>query len=202
LTEWKEDNQQGVAGVYSHFSRLYCDVNRPLGSPTMFRAEGDGRKVDLNVSISDAEKNKRISYCYIPYHEALHQLSLSHPNARLGLSLHSFTDNYEGQPRLTEIGVLYKDEEDRELCETLTKGLTASGYKAVVNDPWSGKDGFMFAAEKLKEAYMKRRKGSNAPYFHTIMFEFRQDLVMSKEWRKKVRQTIVNILQTQTNIFK
>jgi predicted N-formylglutamate amidohydrolase len=41
------------------------------------------------------------------------------------LSLHSYTNNYEGQPREVEVGVLYDEDED--LAKTIRQQFTDQG---------------------------------------------------------------------------
>ena len=41
--------------VVSKYSRLYCDVNRPLCSATLCREEGDGEVVELNKQLEWTE---------------------------------------------------------------------------------------------------------------------------------------------------
>jgi predicted N-formylglutamate amidohydrolase len=46
--------------VYSRYSRLYIDVNRPPISKSLIRTEGDGLQIDLNKDISYQEEEKRV----------------------------------------------------------------------------------------------------------------------------------------------
>ena len=46
--------------VHSLYSRLLVDVNRSLLSETLFRKEGDGKKVELNEDLNELEESTRL----------------------------------------------------------------------------------------------------------------------------------------------
>lgn len=58
------------------------------------------------------------------------------------------------------------------------------GIVTALNEPWSAKDGFMYAAEQF-----------SSPHTAVLMFEFRQDLVVQEEWRAKVVQQTEKVLR-------
>lgn len=100
-----------VPALVHNFSRLIIDVNRPLDSPTLFRDIADGIPIELNQGITATERQRRIDRYYRPYHEELSYLT-NLLNPSLILSLHSFTDNYEGKTRDVEVGVLFNEHEN------------------------------------------------------------------------------------------
>lgn len=139
--------------VIAKFSRLLVDANRPLDSPTLFRDTADGQPIHFNrgknlsarayprdshtflilpPDLSEEEKEKRLERCYYPYHKAVSDVQRQVMPDFI-LSLHSYTDNYEGQvplldlacskrpqgliplllqKRVVEVGVLYDEDED------------------------------------------------------------------------------------------
>ncbi|KAL6069597.1 N-formylglutamate amidohydrolase [Balamuthia mandrillaris] len=180
----------GAAGVLSRFSRLLVDPNRPrdLSSPTLFRDIADSQPVLLNKGLSPEEKNSRLTRYYDPYHAALSQL-VEQAQPRLLLSVHSFTPEYEGQKRSMEIGVLFT--EDEELATCANQHLNDLSYKSVLNEPWSGKAGFMNSADQHCKAFnnTKAKKTCSA-----LMLEIRQDLITRPEWRAKLCQDLSELL--------
>lgn len=58
------------------------------------------------------------------------------------------------------------------------------GIVTALNEPWSAKDGFMYAADQF-----------SSPHTAVLMFEFRQDLLVQEEWRAKVVQQTEKVLR-------
>jgi len=171
--------------VLARFSRLLCDANRPIGSDTMFRKEADGQPVLLNEPkrLHQHDIDLRIEQLYKPYHAALKRVhEVVQPT--LVLSVHSFTPVYEGQKRDVEIGVLYNNDRDLPLAEKFVAAYQELGIKAALNEPWSAKDGYMFAADQF-----------STPHTAVIMVEFRQDLAVKADWRAKVVQATEKLLR-------
>lgn len=48
--------------VMTKYSRLFCDVNRPITSENLCRKEGDGRQIELNAKIEEEEEEERLRY--------------------------------------------------------------------------------------------------------------------------------------------
>ena len=136
----------------SKWSRLYVDVNRPLASSTLMRKECEvGELVDLNTFASaeeaEVERNDRVMKHYLPYHMALGEAADT-AQAELVISVHSYTKCYQGTERSVEVGVLSSTQD--ELAVKLTEGLIRNGYERTAwNQPWSGKDGFMYSADSV-----------------------------------------------------
>ena len=140
------------AALVSNLSRLVIDVNRPTDSDTLIRKIADGKDINFNkgkfafklqksliefLDISDGVKQHRIRYYHVPYHHQLRYLtSVIQPS--LILSLHSFTNLYEGQPREVEVGVLY------DKCEEPAKAVS-NNIKLRI---------FQEFSEKLKKVHL------------------------------------------------
>jgi predicted N-formylglutamate amidohydrolase len=136
----------GVPAVLARFSRLLCDANRPLDAETLFRTVADGRDVALNAAMTDEERHRRIARFHGPYHEVADQLLLRYRHAVV-LSMHSFTPVYEdGPPRPMELGLLF-DREER-ISVAMAEALARDGWKVALNEPYSGKDGLIYAADR------------------------------------------------------
>lgn len=91
--------------IHSNYSRLFCDVNRPLTSETLFRKEGDGKEIILNKNITKEEEESRIMKYYYSYYSAFREISLK-INPKIIISIHSFNPVYEGVKREVEVGIL------------------------------------------------------------------------------------------------
>jgi predicted N-formylglutamate amidohydrolase len=190
---------QPALAISSTVSRLFCDVNRPKGSETMFRNKADNKPIEINQSLTAEEIEARMATFYHPYHEKLLELiELRRP--KLLISCHSFTPCYEGQLRAVEIGVLYRDEKDLALATALTAAFNSAGINTKINEPWSGKEGFMFAVDNA--AILALEKGvcsaeNKRQGIHTIMLEFRNDLLTQPQWRHKILPIFLQTLNNQ-----
>ncbi|KPK13746.1 MAG: hypothetical protein AMJ62_14560 [Myxococcales bacterium SG8_38] len=128
--------------ILSRFSRLLIDPNRPLDADTLFRTNADGKKVHLNEALLDAERQRRIDRFYHPYHSAVRAM-VARSRGDTVFSIHTFTDNYEGDARVLELGVLFDD--DEEPAYQLIRHLEGAGFHVLANEPWSGKDGLAYS---------------------------------------------------------
>jgi len=89
-----------VPAILTKYSRLLIDVNRPVDSPTLFRADAEKLPVLLNSKITLDEKNERIRQFHEPYHKKLRELMMSY-KPKLVVAIHSFTPMYEGKKKRT-----------------------------------------------------------------------------------------------------
>jgi len=162
----------GASAVRSRFSRLLCDPNRPVGSPTMFVREAEGRTLELNRDLTDDDIGHRLTTCYQPFHDAVDAAVASRPGAMV-LSVHSFTPVFRGQARDFHVGVLFDDDEVP--ARRLADRLAAAGLSVRVNDPYSGQGGFMFSASDVARRHQRV----------AIELEIRQDVCASPPWRAR-----------------
>lgn len=169
----------GAAAVLARYSRLVADLNREVGSPTMFRDVADGLPIALNEHVDVAA---RIDKFWQPYHDQVDAVVDAHPGD-LVLSIHSFSPVYEGSTRWMEVGVLFDDED--EAAEAVAASLRAAGYAVALNEPWSGRGGLMYAVSRAAE-----RAGRRA-----LELELRQDLVVLPEWRAALVLQVAQALQ-------
>jgi predicted N-formylglutamate amidohydrolase len=171
----------GAVAVLSRYSRLLVDPNRPEDSPTLFREHAEGEPVELNTTHLDAtERRARIERLLRPYHDAVDR-ELAASRATMLVAIHTFTPVYEGEPRSLEVGVLY--ERDEALAEEVAEVLVKRGLKAELNEPYSGKDGLMYAAERHARTHGRR----------AVEFEVRQDLATDPLFRREFDQILREI---------
>jgi len=161
----------GAGAVLSRFSRLLIDPNRSPAAPDLFRKVAEGRPVALNRHIAEGERDQRFSMSNA-YHAAIDH-ALTEDAASLVLSIHSFTPVYEGTARTVELGVLF-DEEER-LAESLQKAFVDAGFVALLNEPYSGKFGLMYAVDRHAKQHRRR----------ALELEVRQDLACDPAARRR-----------------
>jgi len=168
--------------VLSRFSRLLIDPNRPEDSETLFRPDAEGLPVELNIDLTEAERQRRIDRFHRPYHDAIDDRLGAH-GAEVLFSIHSFTPNYEGTIRPMEIGVLFDTQE--ELAERAGEALRQAGFVTALNEPYSGKDGLAYAPER--HAAVHGRKA--------LELEVRQDLSVRPEVRARLVQALARFFR-------
>ncbi len=139
----------GAGAVIAGFSRLLVDPNRPLDSDGLCRRRAEGREVALNRDIDAVDREARVAY-WRTYHDAVEAM-LDRNDAPYVLAIHSFTPLYEGEPRQLELGVLFDRaaDEGRRLAEDLA-GLS---LETRLNEPYSGKLGLIYSAERHAQAH-------------------------------------------------
>jgi predicted N-formylglutamate amidohydrolase len=161
----------GAAALLGRFSRLLIDPNRPLDSPSLFRSHADGRPVALNHALGVADAEARVAL-WQAYHHELDQL-LRSQHATVLLAVHSYTPSYQGQRRDYPIGVLFDREE--ELARALQQALSPLG-EVRLNEPYSGKAGLIYAAQRHADATGKR----------AVEIEVRQDVAVDPRFRERL----------------
>ncbi len=168
--------------VLAGFTRLFCDVNRSENSPTIFSKDADGELIELNSVITQEEKKKRLEVCYRPYHCVIDEALRGYPNVQCIVSMHTFSPVYEGKKRMQGIGVLF--DRDEELAHRIAEALQLVNVPILLNEPYSGENGFMYAASSHAQRFHK----------YAVEVEVRQDLVCRREFRDKVVQQLCRCL--------
>ncbi len=151
------------------------DPNRPLGSHTLIRDVADDIPIAMNTAISQADRDWRLWRYYIPYHVALGSTAQA-INPSLILSCHSFNSVYEGSHRDFQVGVLCSSAGEEAMAQAVVAQLQSAGFQARLNEPWSGGDGFMYAADCLKISGRPRERAA-------LMIEVRNDVLGDHQWR-------------------
>jgi len=153
--------------VHSLYSRLLLDPNRSIVSDTLFRKSGDGKEIDLNKDLTFEEEQKRIKKYYLPYYEALREISLK-VDPKYILSIHSFTPLYQGETRSMEIGVLFGPD-SANFAEKINEGMNNKGYYSEANQPYDGATTMGTVKSLIFAKYPVLREG--------LTFEFRNDIL-------------------------
>ncbi len=167
--------------VLARFSRLLCDANREEMDPSLFRDSAEGRLVHLNATLDAEERERRLAAYHRPYHAAVSQVAREVPG-KLVFSMHSFTPIYEGNPREVEIGVLF-DTEDA-LATDFALSLVDRGFPTWLNEPYSGKEGLIYAATRHAADHGRR----------ALELEIRQDLLEDPTWRSRAVVAVAEAL--------
>lgn len=171
-----------ATAVLSRFSRLLVDPNRDEIHDDLFRSLADGEPVLLNVGLEPDERERRIAGYHRPYHAAV-DAALEASAAPVLLSIHSFTPLYQGEPRSVELGVLYN--RDEEAAHALGAALAQQFANVAYNEPWSGRMGLIYAAERHAE-----RHGRLA-----LELEVRQDHAVDARYRAALVATVLGFFR-------
>lgn len=182
----------GVPAVMTRYSRLLIDCNRGLDDPTLIVRLSDGAVVPGNRHVDDAERERRVALYYAPYHEAVARvvdeaLGLGVPP--LLVSVHSFTDNWKGDPRPWHAAILW--DKDPRLAARLIEGLGREpGLVVGDNEPYTG---------RLKGDTLYQH-GTLRGLPHAIV-EIRQDLIASAEgeeaWGERLADVLAGLLERE-----
>ena len=165
--------------VLSRFSRLLIDPNRPLDTETLFRENAEGRTVHLNEALLEAERARRIDHFYRPYHAAVSAM-VERSRGDTVFSIHTFTDNYEGEARALEIGVLF--DHDEEPAYQLVRHLEEAGFHVAPNEPWSGKAGLAYSPVRHAQEFGRC----------ALEIEARQDLVVDESFAARLAEALAS----------
>ncbi len=172
--------------VMANFSRLLIDPNRGEDDPTLIPKLSEAKIIKRNINISlsenDAERKKRISEFYLPYHNQINEFIITTLDKGIIpkiLSIHSFTPIWKEKKREIEIGILW-DKDDR-LSRIFLKSLKQ--IKLGDNQPYSG---------RLKnDTLYKHATSLGIPH---VLIEFRQDLLKKRkdrlQWAKKIHNVL------------
>ena len=172
--------------VLSRFSRLVCDPNRDPDEPSFVLDAVDGVALSWNRAVDAAERRRRQSHYFDPYHDAIDQALLRRRAVGTPFrlcSIHSFTPVYLGQSRPMEVGVLFDAWDEH--AWRLEGALAAQGFAAVLNAPYSGYDGLIYAASRHGRA-------------HGLVYlelEVRQDLIDAPAKAEAVAERIARALE-------
>ncbi|MFN7143168.1 MAG: N-formylglutamate amidohydrolase, partial [Myxococcota bacterium] len=158
----------GGVGVLSRFSRLLIDPNRAPDDPTAVLHECDDGAPTFNRSfrLGRGDATTRVQRFHTPFHDALDR-TLHARKPRFLCSVHTFTPVFRSSRRPMEAGVLFDQHDD--LAEGLLRALRVEGVRAEANEPYSGKAGLIYSANRHGTRH-------GVPY---LEIEVRQDLVGS-----------------------
>lgn len=176
----------GAGLVHATVSRLIYDLNRPPQSPGAMPAKSEVFDIPGNAAISPAERLRRTTTIYLPFHAALHgeiarRLALGRPP--VVITIHSFTPVYFGRPRSVEFGVIHDD--DPTLAQAIAaRAQESTGLKTVLNAPYSAADGVTHTLRLQATPY-------GLP---NAMLEVRNDLIATPKAQEDMAAVLAPVL--------
>jgi predicted N-formylglutamate amidohydrolase len=144
----------GTGATGGRWSRLWIDLNRPPGDPTLARRVVEGHPLSWNRGLRAGELRRRFDEVHVPYHREIDReiaRRLQHGVRPILLAVHTYTPAWNGRTRDYEAGVLY--DEHRGPARRLAKALRASGLEVRYNEPYSGRRGLMYSIDRHGRAY-------------------------------------------------
>jgi len=177
--------QTGSSGVFSRFSRLVCDPNRAPDNSTLIRCAVEGAVLSFNEMLTIEEVDRRLQTYHAPYHAALDRL-VTQRQKQAGdamlLSVHSFTPVFDNEERGMDIGVLFHPYEG--IARRFADEIAAEGYKVALNEPYSARNGLMYAAT---------RHGTSHNVVH-LELEINQKLIGTTQGARKMGRELSRAL--------
>ncbi len=175
--------------ISSCFSRLLIDPNRGEDDPTLIMQISDGALVPGNVRVDEAERQKRISLFFVPYHAAIAkeiEAMLSRNVIPVIVSIHSFTENWRGVPRKWHASVLW-DKDPRLALPLLRELRERTGFEIGDNEPYTG--------HLRNDSIFRHATVRGLP---NALIEVRQDLIRDvrgqREWAELLADCFAGIL--------
>lgn len=166
----------GGTAILANFSRLLIDPNRAPDDPTAVLTRCDDGAPTFNRTVDLAA---RVARFHVPFHDTLaRHVRTARP--RFLFSVHSYTPRFRGVERRMEAGVLFDRHDD--LADRLVGTLRAQGFRAEPNEPYSGKAGLIYSAN---------RHGEGLPY---LELELRQDLIADERRARAVAARVATAL--------
>ncbi len=139
----------GSVAVLSRFSRLVCDANRDPSDPTIIVPRVEQHPLAFNELLSPHERALRIESYHAVFHRKLDELleRRRHHGGDIALvSVHSFVPALYGLQRELDVGVLFNPYEA--VATRLARSLEARGLVTALNEPYSGRRGLIYSAER------------------------------------------------------
>ncbi|MGB5706973.1 MAG: N-formylglutamate amidohydrolase [Arenicellales bacterium] len=186
--------------LLSNYSRLVVDLNRHHDDPTMITKVSDGHVIHGNLNLSETDRELRLSTIFDPYHAKYSQLvdRLKQKFVRpMILSVHSFTEHFQGFDRPWHFGVLW--DKDKELAIDL---LEKFHEIAVHNEPELVIGDNQPYNAKVPMGYSQIVQ-ANDKNVEMALIEIRQDLVVDEKgqsWAAEVLYDAVYPLLTNTTV--
>ena len=173
--------QSGSIGIFARFSRLICDANRAPDHPHLVRCAVEGQVLSFNKRLTIEEVDRRLHKYHAAYHAAVDLAvaeRMKHKGDVLLMAMHSFTPQLGEEKRWMDVGVLFDPFEP--IARRLQTELDREGLKVALNEPYSAKDGLMYAATRHGSAH-------EAVY---LELEVNQKLIDTPAGARKMGRTI------------
>ena len=139
----------GSVAVLSRFSRLICDANRDPADPTVIVPRIEQHALGFNEFISASERALRIDRYHKAFHHKVDELlerRLDQGGDVTLVSVHTFVPMLYGLQRELDVGVLFNPYEA--IAKRLARSLEARGLVTALNEPYSGRRGLIYSAER------------------------------------------------------
>ena len=168
-------------------SRLLIDLNRPLHVPSSIVTRSESTEVPGNVALTLAERQRRVSRIFAPYHDAVESTLAERSKAgrrNVIVSIHSFTPTFHGVARKWHAGILF--EKAAAFAQVTMDRLRADdpGLLVGANVPY---------AASADEDYGLFVHGENIGN-PAILIEIRQDLLTledhAQSWAERLARTL------------
>jgi len=174
--------------VHASVSRLVLDVNRDPGHAGSIVESSEDTAIPGNRGIDPAERARRVSAIYEPYHRVLAEVverqAALHANLHV-IAVHSFTPVFRGQQRPWHVGILAAA--DRRMAQPLIELLRQSGDLVVGdNQPYAPTDG----------VYHTLERHCSARNLRSVMIELRADLIETDDARSRWADRLARALRS------
>lgn len=177
----------GAPAVLSRFSRLLIDPNRGKDDPTLVMRISDGAVIPGNRHLDAAERSRRITRFYAPYHDAIARVldvCLKTGVVPVIVSLHSFTPVWRGVPRPWHAGILW--DKDPRLALPFLDELRADATLVVGdNEPYTG----ILTGDTMWQHATQRGLAA-------ALVEIRQDLIATRQGQEDWSAHLAGIVET------
>lgn len=134
--------------VLARFSRLLCDANRHRDHPVLIRTDINDTPLSFNSQLDTVELQRRVEQYHEPYHQAVDAALTAAGPAVVLVSVHSFTPVWDERVRTMDIGVLFDEAQSSLDAHRLHTALEDEGFFTALNEPYSGANGLMYAADR------------------------------------------------------
>jgi len=174
-----------AALVASTVSRLVYDCNRPPTSPDAMRDVSEKIKIPGNKNLTQAQMRERVDTVYLPFVDLLSQTIKKRRNPPIIVTIHSFTKNYNGQERDTEIGIIH--DKDTDLATAMVDlAPEQSKWRVDLNEPYSQQDGV---------AHTLQVHGTDNGLIN-VMIEVRNDLLETETQIDEMAKMLADLLKS------
>jgi predicted N-formylglutamate amidohydrolase len=180
----------GAPAIFTRVSRLLIDPNRGADDPTLIMQLSDGAVIPGNRDLPEAERQRRVSSYYTPYHKAIDRVvatcRAACENTRRRpfiFSVHSMTHAWKGVSRPWHCSILWHN--DHGFAEPLLNGFREDPNLVVGdNVPYAGG----LEGDTLYQH-------AHPHYLPNAVIEYRQDLVADAHGQQQWADRTIPILR-------
>ena len=145
----------------------------------------EGVPLSFNADLDESEVLRRVERYHEPYHQACDRtLAACRPQTVL-VSLHSFTPVWGQKVRTMDVGVLFDEAHSGDDARTLESALRDEGFFTALNEPYSGANGLMYAADRHGQRHRVRH----------LELELNQSILCTPQRVERVAEKIASALE-------